>query len=194
MIHMWSSDFHSSRLASTSKEVEIMVLHRTQGWHIHQGSKLIYFQFLLFLTSWRELCGLSAVKSWKMLAKIFPENIVPRLQAIYDKVGSQLNTSPPIKPQKSPHEKSQKSQYENLSQGGRCRSLCGWFARVCWRGLIFYNFPKRSRNAAKLLRVFLDQPFSAWLVTSSKGLKLVIGMCRLSSSDFNRVVSSWVVV
>ena len=91
MIHMLSSDFHLSRLASTSKEEEIMVLHHTQGWYMHQGSKLIYFQFLLFLTSWRELCGLSAVKSWKMLAKIFPENIVPRLQAIYDKVGGWSN-------------------------------------------------------------------------------------------------------
>ena len=36
--------------------------------------------------SWRKLCGLSPVTSWKMLAKIFPQNIVPRLQAIYDKV------------------------------------------------------------------------------------------------------------
>ena len=106
---MLSSDFHFSRLALTSKEVEIMVLHRTQGWYTHQESKLIYIQFLLFLTSWRELCGLSAVKSWKMLAKIFPENIVPRLQAIYDKVGGwsnymhimQLLT---MNPQKSPHE------------------------------------------------------------------------------------------
>lgn len=35
----------------------------------------------------------------------------------------------------------------------------------------------------KLARVFLDQLFSAWLVTSSKGLKLVIGLCRFSSSD-----------
>ena len=109
MIHVLSSDFNLSRLASTSKEVEIMALHHTQGWHIHQGSKLIYFQFLLFLTSWRELCGLSAVKSWKMLAKIFPENIVPRLQAIYDKVGGWSNYMHimqvlTVKPQKSPHE------------------------------------------------------------------------------------------
>ena len=36
--------------------------------------------------SWRKLCGLSPVTSWKMLAKIFPQNIVPRLQAIYNKV------------------------------------------------------------------------------------------------------------
>ena len=91
MIHMLSSDFVLSRLASTSKGVEIMVLHHTLGRYIHQGSRLIYFQFLLSLTSWRELCGLSAVKSWKMLAKIFPENIVPRLQAIYDKVGGWSN-------------------------------------------------------------------------------------------------------
>ena len=46
MIHMLSSDFHLSRLASTSKEVEIMVLHHTQGWHIHQGCKLINFFFV----------------------------------------------------------------------------------------------------------------------------------------------------
>ena len=109
MIHMLSSDFLFllSRLASTSKGVEIMVLHHTQGRYIHQGSRLIYFQFLLFLTSWRELCGLSAVKSWKMLAKIFPENIVPRLQAIYDKVGGWSNwiLVLTIKSQTSPQEK-----------------------------------------------------------------------------------------
>merc|ERR1719430_1814906 len=36
--------------------------------------------------SWRKLCDLPKVKSWKELAMIFPQNIVPRLQAIYKSV------------------------------------------------------------------------------------------------------------
>lgn len=31
-------------------------------------------------TSWRNLCGLPAIKSWKELATVFPQTIVPRLQ------------------------------------------------------------------------------------------------------------------